>query len=70
MSSRLGIHYRKTNILKTLIFGILFNKRMLYCPWVFVAMEKHFYVFTLKYQYFEKLFEGTLFKIKFATTFL
>ena len=27
---------------------------MLYCPWVLVAMETHFYVFTLKYQYFEK----------------
>ena len=42
---------------------------MLYCPWVLVAMETHFHVFTLKYQYFEKFFEGTLFKIKFATTF-
>ena len=42
---------------------------MLYCPWVLVAMETRFYVFTLKYQYFEKFFEGTLFKKKFATTF-
>ena len=32
-------------------------------------METHFYVFLLKYQYFEKFFEGTFFKIKFATTF-
>ena len=42
---------------------------MLYCPWELVAMETHFHVFTLKYQYFEKFYEGTLFKIKFATTF-
>ena len=42
---------------------------MLYCPWVLVAMETHFHVFTPKYQFFEKFFEGTLFKIKFATTF-
>ena len=42
---------------------------MLYCLWVLVAMETCFHVFTLKYQYFEKSFEGTLFKIKFATTF-
>ena len=42
---------------------------MLCCPWVLVAMETHFYVFMLKYQYFEKFFEGTLFKIKFSTTF-
>ena len=42
---------------------------MLYCPCVLVAMETHFYVFTLKYQYIEKFFEGTLFKINFATTF-
>ena len=42
---------------------------MLYCPKVLVAMETHFYVFTLKYQCFEKFFEGTLFKIKFAITF-
>ena len=41
---------------------------MLYCSWV-VAMEIHFHVSMLKYQYFEKLYEGTLFKIKFATTF-
>ena len=41
-----GFHYRKTNILKRLI-----NKKMLYCPWVLVAMEIHFYVFTLMYQY-------------------
>ena len=43
---------------------------MLYCPWVLVAMETHFYVFTPKYQYLEKFFEGTLLEIKFATTFL
>ena len=42
---------------------------MLYCPWVLIAMETRFNVFTLKYQYFEKFFEGTLFKTKFATTF-
>ena len=42
---------------------------MLYCPWALVAIETHCYVFTLKYQYFEKFFKGTLFKIKFATTF-
>ena len=42
---------------------------MLYCRWVLVAMETHFHVFTPKYQYFKKFFEGTLFKIKFATTF-
>ena len=48
-----GIHYRKMNILKRLIFGM-----------VLVAMETHFYVFTLKYEYFGKSFEGTLFEIK------
>ena len=32
-------------------------------------METHFYVFTLKYQYFEKFFEGALLKLKFATNF-
>ena len=42
---------------------------MLYCPWVLVAMETHFKALTLKYQFFEKFFEGTLFRIKFATTF-
>ena len=42
---------------------------MLYCPWVLVAMETHFHVSMLKYQYFEKFFEGTLFKIKFAKVF-
>ena len=42
---------------------------MLYCPWVLVAMETHFYVFTLNYQFFETFFERTLFKIQFATTF-
>jgi len=42
---------------------------MLYCLWLSVAMETHFHAFMLKYQYFEKFFEGTLFKIKFATTF-
>ena len=42
---------------------------MLYRPWVLVAIETHFHVFMLKYQYFEEFFEGTLFKIKFATTF-
>ena len=42
---------------------------MLYRPWVLVAMETHFHVFPLKYQYFKNFFEGTLFKIKFATTF-
>ena len=42
---------------------------MLNCLWVLVAMGTHFHVFTLKYQYFEKFFEGTLFKMKFATTF-
>ena len=41
---------------------------MLYCPWVLVAMETRFHVFTL-HQFFEKSFEGTLFRIKFATTF-
>ena len=30
----------------------------------------HGNTFLLKYQQFEKFFEGTLFKIKFATTFL
>ena len=49
-----GIHYRKTNKSKKLIFGMWTNKRMLYCPWVLVAIETRFYVFTLKYQYFEK----------------
>ena len=34
-----------------------------------VAMETHFHVFPQQYQYFEKYFEGTLLKIKFATTF-
>ena len=42
---------------------------MLHCPWVLVAMETHFHALTLKYQYFENFFEGTLFEIKFATTF-
>ena len=42
---------------------------MLYCPWVLITMETHFRVFTLEYKYFDKCFEGTLFKIKFATTF-
>ena len=42
---------------------------MLYCQWVLVAMETHFHVFPLSYQYFENFFEGTLLKIKFATTF-
>ena len=42
---------------------------MFYCPWVLVAMETHFHVYTLKYKFFEKFFEGTLIKIKFATTF-
>ena len=32
-------------------------------------METHLYVSSLKYQYFEKCFEGISFKIKFATTF-
>ena len=41
---------------------------MFYCLWDLVAMETHFYVFTPKYQYFEKLFDGILFKMKFATT--
>ena len=41
---------------------------MFYCPWMLVAVETHFHVFTLKYQYFEKFSEGKLFKIKFATT--
>ena len=27
-------------------------------------METHFHVFTQKYQYFEKSFEGTLLKVK------
>ena len=43
---------------------------MLYCPWVLVAKETHFHVFTLKPQYFETFFEGTLFKTKFATIIL
>ena len=42
---------------------------MLYCLRVLVAMETHFHVFLLKYQYFEEFYEGTLLKIKFATTF-
>ena len=42
---------------------------MLYWQWELVAMEINFHVFSLKYQYFEKFFEGTLLKIKFATTF-
>ena len=42
---------------------------MLCCPWVLVAMETHFHVFPLNYQYFDKFYEGTLLKIKFATTF-
>ena len=62
MSSRLG-NYRKANILETLIFGIYTNKRMLYCPW-----ETHFYVFMLKYPYFEKFFEEISLK-KFPTIF-
>ena len=33
---------------------------MLCCPSVLVAMETHFYVFTLKYQYFENFFEGIM----------
>ena len=33
------------------------------------AMDIHFQVFKPKYQYFEKFFEGTLFRIKFAITF-
>ena len=32
-------------------------------------METHFHVFPLKYQYFEKFFEGTLLKTKFASIF-
>ena len=51
-----GIHYRKTDKLKRLIFGIKTNRRMFYCPWVLVAMETHFHVFTLKYQYFDNFF--------------
>ena len=42
---------------------------MLDCSWVLVAMETHFNVFTLKYQYLEKLYEGILFKMKSAKTF-
>ena len=42
---------------------------MLYYPGLLVAMETHFHVITLKYQNFEKFFEGTLFKTKFATTY-
>ena len=42
---------------------------MLYCPWVLVAMKTHFHAFTLKYQYFEKFSEETLFKQKFAIIF-
>ena len=42
---------------------------MLYKRWVSVAMEIHFHVFLLKYQYFENFFEGLLLKIKFAITF-
>ena len=42
---------------------------MRYCPWLLVAKETHFHVITLKYQNFEKIFEGTLFKIEFATTY-
>ena len=34
-----------------------------------IGIETYFHVFTLKYQHFEKFFEGTLLKIKFATTF-
>ena len=41
---------------------------MLNCSWVLIAMETYFYVFQLKYPCFEKFFEGTLLKIKFATT--
>ena len=59
----LGIHYRKTNIFKRLIFGIKTNKSMLYCPWVLVAVETHSLVFTLKYQYFENFYGETLFKM-------
>ena len=35
---------------------------MLYCPWVLVAMETHFHVFTLKYQYFAKFLKEHSFK--------
>ena len=52
-----GIHYRETNLPKRLLFGIETNKTMLCCPWVLVAMETYFHVFTQKYQYFEKFFE-------------
>ena len=71
MSSRLGItgEFITGRQIKRLIFGIKTNKKMLYCLWVLVAMETHFHVSSLKYQYFEKFYEGTLFKIKFATTF-
>ena len=37
--------------------------------WVSVAMETHFHVFMLNYQYFETFLEGTLFKMKFVTIF-
>ena len=36
---------------KGMIFGMLTNKRMLYWPWVSVAIEIYFRVFPLKYQY-------------------
>ena len=35
---------------------------MLYCPWVFVAMETHFHEFTLRYQYFAKFSKEDCFK--------
>ena len=38
---------------------------MLYCPWVLVAMETHFHVFTLKYQYFAKFLKEHSFKSNF-----
>ena len=46
------------------------NKRMLYSSFKLVAIETHFHVFPLKYQYFENFLEGTLLEVKFVITFL
>ena len=37
---------------------------------VLVAMETQFHVFTQSINFLRNFFEGTLFKIEFATTFL
>ena len=66
-----GCYGTKVNLCRKLMGGFLCRSEGLQNmnAWVLVAMETHFYVFPLKYQYFEKFFEGTLLKIKFAKTF-